>query len=191
METIRRRETGTWERVDCGHALMGGRDGRTPVRDEARAADMATRPCRTCAAMAKRAEQRETELSRWQAQQAAEAAAEAKYGALAASFPAVYAAQKSRLVRFLRSQGFVNDRRARKSSASTYYVRDGLRVRISDHEIPITPEREHNAQYGRRAASIDLVLARETRSGYRLPLTGEEFETVMSDLRAELADEQD
>lgn len=66
--------------------------------------------------------------------------------------------------RLLRAAGFVCDRRARESSASRYYIRYSTRVRLSDHEIPMTDEREHN-----RAVTgqpwIDCVLAERNRWG--------------------------
>lgn len=47
----------------------------------------------------------------------------------------------------LRRWGF---RREHASEASAYYLRDsdGARVRVSDHEVPETPEREYNAANG-------------------------------------------
>lgn len=45
----------------------------------------------------------------------------------------------------LRAAGFTCERRARASSASSYYTHpDGRRVRLSDHDVPMTDEREHN-----------------------------------------------
>ncbi len=45
----------------------------------------------------------------------------------------------------LRAAGFTCERRARASSASSYYTHpDGRRVRLSDHEVPMTDEREHS-----------------------------------------------
>lgn len=50
----------------------------------------------------------------------------------------------SRAQGILRRAGFRSERRAQGGSESRYYSRGPLRVRISDHEIPMTPEREHS-----------------------------------------------
>jgi hypothetical protein len=65
---------------------------------------------------------------------------------------------------FLRAHGFVCDRRARESSASRYYIRYSTRVRLSDHEVPMTDEREHSRAVNGQPW-IDCVLAERNRWG--------------------------
>ena len=71
-----------------------------------------------------------------------------------------YPGAKARIQRELRRLGFRAERRARKSSGSTYYTRrvEEPRIRISDHHLPSTPEREHNWAHGRRCADYEIVL---------------------------------
>jgi len=67
--------------------------------------------------------------------------------------------------RFLRDHGFESERRARASSASRYYTHpDGRRVRLSDHEVPMTDEREHSRAVNGQPW-IDCVLAERNRWG--------------------------
>lgn len=66
--------------------------------------------------------------------------------------------------RFLRDHGFECERRARASSASRYYTRGDIRVRLSDHEVPMTDEREHNRAVNGQPW-IDCVLAERNRWG--------------------------
>jgi hypothetical protein len=65
----------------------------------------------------------------------------------------------------LRASGFRCFRRARKTSASTYYT-DGKRtVRISDHALPSTPEREWKRADGCVEKWSNVLLCFERRDG--------------------------
>lgn len=66
--------------------------------------------------------------------------------------------------RLLVANGFACERRARASSASRYYTRGDVRVRLSDHEVPMTDEREHNRAVNGQPWS-DFVFAERNRSG--------------------------
>jgi len=50
------------------------------------------------------------------------------------------------LMRWLRRLGFCRD--TRTASKSTYYTHGECRVRISNHDVPETDERRHNAENG-------------------------------------------
>jgi hypothetical protein len=89
----------------------------------------------------------------------------------AAELAAHNAAQAEEIVRLfdaaqrlLRAAGFTCDRRARESSASRYYTRGEIRVRLSDHEVPMTDEREHSRAVNGQPW-IDCVLAERNRWG--------------------------
>lgn len=76
--------------------------------------------------------------------------------------------------RMLREAGFTVERGPEKGSRSVYYearnpeTMDRIIVRVSDHEVPETPQRAHRAQYGGRPAwQHDAVLAQWSRGGYR------------------------
>lgn len=57
---------------------------------------------------------------------------------------------RQKLFRELRKLGF---KRYTTSGKSAYYEHEtcGLRVRVSDHSVPMTPERIHNMNYGGRS----------------------------------------
>ncbi len=90
----------------------------------------------------------------------------------AAELAAHNAAQAEEIVRMfdaaqrlLRAAGFTCERRARESSASRYYTHpDGRRVRLSDHDVPMTDEREHSRAVNGQPW-IDCVLAERNRWG--------------------------
>lgn len=69
---------------------------------------------------------------------------------------------KARVQAELRRRGWRCVRRARKSSGSSYYEHAGQseRIRLSDHELPMTPERTYNHEQGWRCADIEIVLDR-------------------------------
>ena len=64
----------------------------------------------------------------------------------------------------LRKAGFKSERRAQGGSESRYYTRGNLRVRLSDHEVPMTAEREHNRGL-RGSPWTEFIFADEIRSG--------------------------
>jgi hypothetical protein len=83
----------------------------------------------------------------------------------------------------LRAAGFTCERRARASSASSYYTHpDGRRVRLSDHDVPMTDEREHNrGVHGQ--PWIDCVLGATWRGWFRAN------PKALAELREIIADE--
>lgn len=64
----------------------------------------------------------------------------------------------------LRRAGFKSERRAQGGSESRYYSRGDLRVRLSDHEVPMTAERQHNRSIHGNPW-VEFVFATETRMG--------------------------
>ena len=67
----------------------------------------------------------------------------------------------------LRSAGFRSERRAQGGSESRYYSKGDIRVRLSDHEVPLTAEREHNRSLrGGRSPWVEFVFAERDRAGY-------------------------
>ena len=64
----------------------------------------------------------------------------------------------------LRKAGFKSERRAQGGSESRYYTRGNLRVRLSDHEVPMTAEREHNRGL-RGSPWVEFIFAYEIRNG--------------------------
>ena len=64
----------------------------------------------------------------------------------------------------LRKAGFKSERRSQGGSESRYYTRGNLRVRLSDHEVPMTAEREHNRSL-RGSPWTEFIFANEIRNG--------------------------
>lgn len=64
----------------------------------------------------------------------------------------------------LRKAGFKSERRAQGGSESRYYERDGLRIRLSDHEVPMTAEREHNRAL-RGSPWVEFIFAENSVRG--------------------------
>jgi hypothetical protein len=62
------------------------------------------------------------------------------------------------------SAGFVLERDQEGTSKSRYYQKGNLRVRISDHEIPLTPERQYNRETMGEPWK-DFVVAKENKRG--------------------------
>lgn len=60
----------------------------------------------------------------------------------------------------LRKRGWRCVRRARPSSGSSYYEHPDRRetIRLSDHALPVTPEREYNHSQGWRCADLEILL---------------------------------
>lgn len=70
-------------------------------------------------------------------------------------------AERQRVFRELRRLGFA---REHVSGRSAYYRRGSLVVRVSDHDVPVTPEREWNSDNGGRTWSgswRSLVVGRD------------------------------
>ena len=60
--------------------------------------------------------------------------------------------------------GFVLERDQEGTSKSRYYQKGNLRVRVSDHEIPLTPERQYNKETMGEPWK-DFVVAKENKRG--------------------------
>ncbi len=67
---------------------------------------------------------------------------------------------KAKIVAALRTAGFRCERRARPTSGSSYYSLRRVRIRISDHELPMTDERQYNHERGRSCCEYEIVLNR-------------------------------
>ena len=72
----------------------------------------------------------------------------------------------SRAQEMLRKAGFKSERRAQGGSESRYYTRGGLRVRLSDHEVPMTAEREHNRDL-RGSPWVEFIFAENGTRGVK------------------------
>ena len=69
--------------------------------------------------------------------------------------------ERQRVFRALRKLGF---RREYASGSSAYYTNGPISVRISDHDVPTTPERDWNAANGGRSwagSGLSLVVGRD------------------------------
>jgi len=67
----------------------------------------------------------------------------------------------------LRSAGFKSDRKAQGGSQSRYYSKGDIRVRISDHEVPLTAERQHNRSLrGGQSPWVEFIFGWRDREGY-------------------------
>ena len=93
----------------------------------------------------------------------------------------------------LRGAGCVREHTS--SSGSNYYrhVASGVRVRVSDHEVPLTEERRSNRAHGGRAcADIEIVLCTRPRPGSAVqPLSDSQFEKALADVLEVLSAEGD
>lgn len=67
----------------------------------------------------------------------------------------------------LRRLGFRCFRRARKSSASTYYRRNNVVIRLSDHPLPMTADREWKYADAGEPSWIEILLCSIRRDGTR------------------------
>jgi hypothetical protein len=78
--------------------------------------------------------------------------------------------ERQRVFRALRKLGF---RREYASGRSAYYTDGLLSVRISDHDVPMTPEREWNCDNGGRSwanSALSLVIGRDDADEWLMEL---------------------
>lgn len=85
-------------------------------------------------------------------------------------------ALRNRVCARLRVMGFRCYRRARKTSASTYYTDGKCTVRISDHLLPLTAEREWKRADGCVERWSDVLLCFDRRDGSRRIARWDEIE---------------
>jgi len=176
---------GLWIYADCGHVACR-RDG-TPLRRSQKPAAA----CRSCRRNAHRAMVAEHERARradrrargvreaWQRcpdcreSRPVEVPVDAPDPAPAVclrcqrrrEWAAWFPGALARVQAALRAAGYRCVRRRRKSSGSCYYEKDGLVIRVSDHDLPQTAEREHYHGLGIRSYNQQILLARVVPDG--------------------------
>lgn len=89
------------------------------------------------------------------------------------------AALRNKVCAILRARGFRCFRRARKTSASTYYTDGKNTVRVSDHVLPSTPEREWKREEGRAEKWSTVLLCFDRRDGSRRIASWDEIESSL------------